>query len=114
LGNLWRCEVGGYDGEKLVFVSPCENIHGWVDNVAEIDEAVKEKTIFPVAKGEIVIDSNIFCLNPVNAYLPLVSVDGHFSFPYFENCGDIVLLCVATSICRRGDKKINVETFRLK
>ena len=57
LGYLRWCEVGGYDGEELIFVSPCENIHGWVDNVAEIDEAVKEKTIFSVAKGEIVIDS---------------------------------------------------------
>ena len=36
LGYLRWCEVGGYDGEKLVFVSPCENIHGWVNNVAVV------------------------------------------------------------------------------
>ena len=32
-------------------------------------------------------------------------VDRHFSFPYFENCGDIMPLCVVTSIHRRGEIK---------
>lgn len=39
------------------------------------------------------------CLFAVSA------VDVHFSFPYFENCGNIVPLCVVTSIRRRGDIK---------
>ena len=33
------------------------------------------------------------------------AVDGHFSFPYFENCGDIMPLCVVTNIHRRGEIK---------
>ena len=33
------------------------------------------------------------------------AVDGHFSFPYFGNRGDIVPLCVVTSIHRRGEIK---------
>lgn len=44
-----------------------------------------------------------FYSNPVNACLPSASVDGHFLFPYFENCGDNNLLC--------GNKKINVVTM---
>ena len=28
-----------------------------------------------------------FYSNPINACLPSVSVDRHFSFPYFEKCG---------------------------
>ena len=35
-------------------------------------------------------------------------------FPYFEKCGNIVPLCVVTSICGRGGTKINVVTFHLK
>lgn len=33
------------------------------------------------------------------------AVDGHFSFPYFEKCGNIAPLCVVTSIHRRGEIK---------
>lgn len=32
-----------------------------------------------------------FYSNSVNACLPSVSVDRHFSFPYFEKCGDNVV-----------------------
>jgi len=32
-----------------------------------------------------------FYSNPVNACLPSASVDGHFLFPYFENCGDNII-----------------------
>jgi hypothetical protein len=39
-----------------------------------------------------------FYSNPVNACLPSASVDGHFSSPYFENCGDIVPLFVVTTL----------------
>ena len=52
-----------------------------------------------------------FYSNSVNACLPSISVDRHFSFPYFEKCGDIVPLFVVTSICGRGDTKINVVTM---
>ncbi len=44
------------------------------------------------------IDSNVFYSNSVNACLSFVSVDRHFSFPYFEKCGDIVPLCVVTTL----------------
>ncbi len=38
----------------------------------------------------------ICCFNSFNACLPSASVDGHFLFPYFENCGDIMHLYVVT------------------
>ena len=58
-----------------------------------------------------------FFSNSVNACLPSASVDRHFLFPNFENCGDIVPLCVVTTLFRVvtrikcGD---NVVTFHLK
>ena len=58
-----------------------------------------------------------FFSNSVNACLPFVSVDRHFSFPYFENCGDIVPLCVVTtlfSVVTRTKCGDNVVTFRSK
>ena len=51
-----------------------------------------------------------FYSNPVNACLPPASVDGHFLFPYFENCVVTTLFSVVTRI-KCGD---NVVTFRLK
>ena len=39
-----------------------------------------------------------FFSNSVNVCLPSVSIDRHFSFPYFEKCGDIVPLCVVTTL----------------
>ena len=44
-----------------------------------------------------------FYSNPVNVCLPPASVDGHFIFPYFENCVVIRIKC--------GD---NVVTFHRK
>ena len=54
------------------------------------------------------IFSNACCFKLYECLFTVSVVDRHFSFPYFENCGDIVPLCVVTSICGRGDTKINV------
>ena len=51
-----------------------------------------------------------FYSNPVNACLPFASVDGHFLFPYFENCVVTTLFSVVTRI-KCGD---NVVTFHRK
>lgn len=50
-----------------------------------------------------------FYSNPVNACLPSASVDGHFLFPYFENC--VVTTLFRAYFISRVDKKINVVTM---
>lgn len=51
------------------------------------------------------ICSNTCCFKLHECLFAVGAVDGHFSFPYFENCGDIVPLCVVANIYRRGDIK---------
>ena len=49
--------------------------------------------------------SNVWWFKMRECLFAVDTVDGHFSFPYFENCGDIVPLCVVTSIRRSGNIK---------
>jgi len=49
------------------------------------------------------IFSNACCFKLYECLFTVSVVDRHFSFPYFENCGD--------NFISRGDKKTNVVTM---
>lgn len=44
------------------------------------------------------IFSNACCFKLYECLFTVSVVDRHFSFPYFENCGDIVPLFVVTTL----------------
>ena len=56
------------------------------------------------------IFSNACCFKLYECLFTVSVVDGHFLFPYFENCGDIVPLCVVTTLFSGVIRKINVVT----